>query len=177
MEEHPGCQIQQRHACCEACSVSIKLSTAVPKLGRIGLSGYRGVGNVIHKLRRSDHGDHPDHARSPDCYHHLVSCQSHSLFQSGDSDVGALIHIPLTWHLRYRNNMKRSLLSIFLLTALAAIACASVSDPVHIDQGLLSGTAGKNADVRIYRGIPYAAPPVGDLRWKAPQPPAAWKGV
>ena len=28
-----------------------------------------------------------------------------------------------------------------------------------------------------FRGIPFAAPPVGPLRWKAPQPPAAWNGV
>jgi len=31
--------------------------------------------------------------------------------------------------------------------------------------------------MKVYRGIPYAAPPVGDLRWKAPQPAASWKGV
>lgn len=31
--------------------------------------------------------------------------------------------------------------------------------------------------LRVYRGIPYAAPPVGDLRWKAPQPAAKWEGV
>jgi para-nitrobenzyl esterase len=31
--------------------------------------------------------------------------------------------------------------------------------------------------VRIYRGIPYAAPPVGALRWQDPQPPVSWRGV
>lgn len=32
-------------------------------------------------------------------------------------------------------------------------------------------------DIYVWRGIPYAAPPTGDLRWRAPQPPAAWQGV
>jgi para-nitrobenzyl esterase len=36
-------------------------------------------------------------------------------------------------------------------------------------EGLLFG------DIAVYRGIPSAAPPVGDLRWRAPQPAAAWK--
>ena len=54
---------------------------------------------------------------------------------------------------------------------------AAITDPVRVEQGLLAGTTGSSADVRVYRGIPYAAPPVGDLRWKAPQPPAAWQGV
>lgn len=39
-------------------------------------------------------------------------------------------------------------------------------------QGLLSSTG-----VRVFRGIRYAAPPIGPLRWKAPQPPARWTGV
>jgi para-nitrobenzyl esterase len=53
----------------------------------------------------------------------------------------------------------------------------SADSTVRVEQGLLSGASGKSAEVRIYRGIPYAAPPVGELRWKAPQPPASWKGV
>ena len=47
---------------------------------------------------------------------------------------------------------------------------------VKTSQGLLVGEqAGEG--VRIYRGIPYAAPPVGALRWKDPQPPVSWRGV
>lgn len=73
--------------------------------------------------------------------------------------------------------MTRFLTTLLLLASLATAACASIADPVRVEQGLISGTTGKNPEVRVYRGIPYAAPPVGDLRWKPPQPPALWKGV
>ncbi|RYD48669.1 MAG: carboxylesterase, partial [Sphingomonadales bacterium] len=46
---------------------------------------------------------------------------------------------------------------------------------VTIDTGELAGTA--EAGLAVFRGIPFAAPPVGPLRWKAPQAPAAWTGV
>ena len=46
---------------------------------------------------------------------------------------------------------------------------------VKTRQGTLSGTAEEN--MHIWRGIPYAAPPIGDLRWRAPQPAARWQGV
>jgi para-nitrobenzyl esterase len=72
--------------------------------------------------------------------------------------------------------MKFMLLSL-LPMLFAAFAYASAADPIRVEQGLVSGLAGKNPDVRVYRGIPYAAPPVGDLRWREPRPPAAWQGV
>jgi para-nitrobenzyl esterase len=52
-------------------------------------------------------------------------------------------------------------------------------DPIKTESGYISGKVhgepGK--EVHIYRGIPYAAPPVGDLRWKPPQPAASWSGI
>jgi len=54
-------------------------------------------------------------------------------------------------------------------------AAAPVPEPVRVAQGLLQG-AFENG-LTVYRGIPFAAPPVGDLRWRAPQPAATWDGV
>ncbi len=48
---------------------------------------------------------------------------------------------------------------------------------VKTDAGIVSGTTNKNGDIHIFKGIPFAAPPVGDLRWKAPQPVQPWAGV
>ena len=49
-------------------------------------------------------------------------------------------------------------------------------DPVTIDTGRVSGTMLDNG-VRAYLGVPFAAPPVRDLRWKAPQAKKPWKGI
>lgn len=65
---------------------------------------------------------------------------------------------------------------VISLLAVPTIVCA-LTDPVRVEQGLLSGTTGKSPEVLVYRGIPYAAPPLGNLRWRAPQPPASWQGV
>jgi para-nitrobenzyl esterase len=59
----------------------------------------------------------------------------------------------------------------------ASFLSAAISDPVRIDTGLVSGMAGTSDDVRVYKGIPYAAPPVGDLRWREPRPASHWDGV
>jgi para-nitrobenzyl esterase len=64
--------------------------------------------------------------------------------------------------------------------AIFALACASAAlaqapRPVRAQSGLVQGTVVNG--VRVYKGIPFAAPPLGDLRWAPPQPPKAWKGV
>ena len=61
---------------------------------------------------------------------------------------------------------------------IAATAAAAAADPLIVKtaQGEVRGKTIHDGKVRAYLGLPYAAPPVGDLRWKAPQPAPAWKG-
>ncbi|MBZ5524996.1 MAG: carboxylesterase family protein [Acidobacteriia bacterium] len=71
-------------------------------------------------------------------------------------------------------SFRRMAIALFCLLVPVALAA---EDSVRIESGLISGVAGTHPEIRVYRGIPFAAPPVGDLRWKAPQPVAPWKGV
>ncbi len=59
----------------------------------------------------------------------------------------------------------------------AALPLFAIDDPVHVENGSLSGETGSSPGVRVYKGVPFAAPPVGDLRWKAPKPAGHWQGV
>ena len=54
---------------------------------------------------------------------------------------------------------------------------AMIPEQVRIDSGTISGTASGQPAVRVFKGIPFAAPPLADNRWKAPQPAAKWDGV
>jgi len=65
------------------------------------------------------------------------------------------------------------------LLAAAVLMMSAADDPqarprVEVEQGVLAGRVAEG--VRSFRGIPYAAPPVGELRWRAPQRPAPWTG-
>lgn len=80
--------------------------------------------------------------------------------------------------------MKQKTLLAFsaLLLAAAGILAFSpvkkaVFDTIKVDGGLIAGTTNSAGDVHVFKGVPFAAPPVGNLRWKAPQPVIAWQGV
>src|SRR6185295_1041039 len=64
------------------------------------------------------------------------------------------------------------------LVAIIANASAMIPEQVRIETGLLAGavSTGQPA-VRVFKGIPFAAPPLGENRWRAPQPAAKWDGV
>ena len=74
--------------------------------------------------------------------------------------------------------MKKGILVATGVATLAwtAISLAAITGPVRVESGLLTGTPGTDASVTAFKGVPYAAPPLGALRWKAPQPPLPWKG-
>ena len=70
--------------------------------------------------------------------------------------------------------MKRILL---ILAAATPLATAALNEPIRVEGGLITGTPAWGWGVRLFRGIPYAAPPVGQLRWRPPQPVVPWKGI
>jgi para-nitrobenzyl esterase len=61
--------------------------------------------------------------------------------------------------------------------AMAARPVAAGSGVILTDAGLVEGAVSNDSKVHIFKGIPFAAPPVGALRWKAPQQVAKWGGV
>ena len=64
------------------------------------------------------------------------------------------------------------------LVAAVATASAMIPEQVRIETGLIAGALGTSQpSVRVFKGIPFAAAPLGENRWRAPQPPAKWDGV
>lgn len=56
-------------------------------------------------------------------------------------------------------------------------AVAQTLPTIKIEEGMISGVSSTDGAITSFKGIPFAAPPVGNLRWKAPQPAAHWEGV
>jgi para-nitrobenzyl esterase len=73
--------------------------------------------------------------------------------------------------------MNRLLAATITATCLSFAATAAAPKPVKTASGVVSGTAGRNSTISVFKGIPFAAPPVGPLRWHAPTAPASWTGV
>ena len=74
---------------------------------------------------------------------------------------------------------KRSFSFLAAIALAAALAgCSPAESPVlRIDGGQVQGVKTTLRGVYVFKGVPFAAPPVGDLRWKAPQPVVPWEGV
>ncbi len=73
------------------------------------------------------------------------------------------------------------MLAIFLFAAASASLAAAQKPirprPIQIDSGKILGVLTPDRKVVAYKGVPFAAPPVGDLRWQPPQPVAKWKHI
>jgi para-nitrobenzyl esterase len=73
--------------------------------------------------------------------------------------------------------LKTILFIVTLFFIMNAKAFAQTPDRVKTANGVVEGPGQQPSSVRIFKGIPFAQPPVGDLRWKPPQAPKNWEGV
>ncbi len=73
------------------------------------------------------------------------------------------------------------LMAAAALAAFAALRAAPagpvLTGPVTVEGGRIVGVSGENPAITVFKGIPFAAPPVGPLRWRAPRAVVAWTGV
>ena len=60
---------------------------------------------------------------------------------------------------------------------LVMVSCGKSNPVLNIEGGKVVGVQTPTKGVIAYKGIPFAAPPVGDLRWKEPQPVVPWEGT
>src|SRR5687767_3922146 len=73
--------------------------------------------------------------------------------------------------------MKNRILVLAISLALSLTAEAIAQDRASIANGDLEGVADKSSGVRVFKGIPFGEPPLGESRWKLPQPVKNWQGA
>lgn len=74
--------------------------------------------------------------------------------------------------------MPKALQAASCLCLIATLLAGAEAREAQLDTGRISGlVVGEGGDVCVYKGIPFAASPVGDLRWRPPQPVTPWEGV
>src|SRR6516162_3110034 len=71
----------------------------------------------------------------------------------------------------------RSLFSVVVFSTVAVLSVQHATDRVRTANGVIESDAAPSDGVRSFKGIPYAQPPVGDLRWREPRPVKNWTGV
>ncbi len=76
--------------------------------------------------------------------------------------------------------IRKLFIGIFIFTIFTLMTTSTVmstNNQVRVEGGILEGSTGTDSSIRIFKGIPYAAPPVGNLRWREPQPVKPWIGI
>lgn len=64
---------------------------------------------------------------------------------------------------------------VWFAVAVGSVLGTAMAAPVKVEGGLVEGTV--EGGLTVYKGVPFAAPPAGDLRWRAPQPSPKWQGT
>ncbi|HEV3484356.1 MAG TPA: carboxylesterase family protein, partial [Vicinamibacterales bacterium] len=71
----------------------------------------------------------------------------------------------------------RAFVTVASMVAATLTLTAAAAAQVKTSAGLVKGTTADEGRIRIFKGIPFAAAPAGELRWKEPRPAAPWDGV
>src|SRR5580698_6222234 len=79
--------------------------------------------------------------------------------------------------MKWKSVMLPAVVAIVSAAAFGQTAVKDVAGVVKVTGGSVQGKPGRDKSIAVFKGIPFAAPPVGDLRWRAPQPVVAWEGV
>jgi para-nitrobenzyl esterase len=79
--------------------------------------------------------------------------------------------------MKWKIVMLPAVVAIVSAAAFGQTAVKDVAGVVKVTGGSVQGKPGRDKSIAVFKGIPFAAPPVGDLRWRAPQPVVAWEGV
>src|SRR5690606_22165191 len=117
------------------------------------------------------------------CSKRSYAAESERSAQPPHPTILACTHAPRTLGSRttfvHTTRIMSSILTRFLtllLVTVCSFAYASSPARVEISNGVLAGLVDSANGLRIFRGVPYAQPPVGELRWREPQPVKNWKG-
>jgi para-nitrobenzyl esterase len=77
----------------------------------------------------------------------------------------------------FRRAARSSTAVVAAFAAAAFMTGTCSAESLQIEGGQIADAAPDASGIRVFKGIPYAAPPVGELRWKAPQPAQPWDGI
>lgn len=168
-----GRTLNDAHAINSIHLVLFNIPTTVTSLERGDFAAPAGsmLGPNIHGPHQSYSGPHA-HPDAKNGYHFQVFALNTTLPPSENIEYDGLI-AEMRGHILAAGEV----IGVAAYDPDAGPSFTVLPGPVKVTGGLLQGAPGRNPGLTVFKGVPYAAPPVGNLRFRAPQPPVPWTGT